>query len=103
MYSVAAYGEMIADEGRMQAYSRALQHAISPASVVVDLGAGTGILSLLACRYGARKVYAVEPSSAIAIAEETAHANGFGDRIQCIQAHSTEIHLPEKADVILDD
>jgi protein arginine N-methyltransferase 1 len=103
VYSIAAFGQMIADEGRMNAYSSALQHAIRPNSIVLDIGAGTGILSLLACQFGARKVYAVEPNSAIGLAEETARANGFADRIEFIQALSTEICLPEKADVIVSD
>src|SRR5947199_9795954 len=103
MYSVAGYGRMIADEGRTRAYSRALRAAICRDSIVLDIGAGTGILSLLACQYGARKVYAVEPSSAIGIAEESARANGFAGRIECIQTLSSEISLPEKADVIVSD
>ena len=94
---------MMSDEVRMRAYSRALQRAVNPDSIVLDIGAGTEILSLLSCQYGARKVYAVEPSSAIVIAEETARANGFADRIQCIQALSTEVSLEEKADVIVSD
>ena len=103
MYSVAGYGRVIADEGRTRAYSRALRAAICRDSIVLDIGAGTGILSLLACQYGARKVYAVEPSSAIGVAQQAAHANGFADRIECIQALSTEIILREKADVIVSD
>src|SRR5439155_14406286 len=103
MYDIAAFGRMIADQGRMGASSRALQRSIAHGSTVLDIGAGKGILSLLACQYGARKVYAVEPSSAIAIAEEAARANGFADRMECIQALSTDIRLPEKADLIVSD
>jgi type I protein arginine methyltransferase len=94
---------MIADEVRMCAYSRALRDAVGPDSIVLDIGAGTGILSLLACQYGARKVYAVEPKGAIAVAEAAARANGFADRIECIQALSTRINLPQRADVIVSD
>ena len=103
MYSIAGYGEMVADQGRSGAYSRALQRAIGPDASVLDIGAGTGILSLFACQYGARKVYAVEPSNAICIAEEIARANGFAERVQCIQALSTQVSLPERADVIVSD
>ena len=104
MYSIAGYGQMIADQCRMRAYSRALLHAISPDSVVLDIGAGTGTLSLIACQYGARKVYAIEPSGAIAVAEEAARANGFAERVHFMQAFSTEVSLlPEKADVIVTD
>lgn len=103
MYSVDDYGQMIADKVRTRAYAQALRRAIEPGSTVLDLGAGTGIFSLLACQYGARKVYAVEAGDAIAIARQIAHANGFADRIEFIQGISTEISLPEKADVIVSD
>ncbi len=94
---------MIADEVRMGAYSRSLQRAIVPGSVVLDIGAGTGILTLLACRYGARRVHAVEPNSAILIAEQAASANGLADRIEFTRGVSGEVTLPERADVIVSD
>ncbi len=55
MYSLADYGDMIADEGRTSVYARALEARITPLSVVLDIGTGPGILALLACRAGARK------------------------------------------------
>jgi protein arginine N-methyltransferase 1 len=94
---------MIADETRTNAYAKALQAVVRSDSVVVDIGAGTGILSLLACRCGARKVYAVEPSDAITVAKEIAHQNGFSDRIEFIQAMSVDVTLPELADVVVSD
>jgi protein arginine N-methyltransferase 1 len=103
MYSIAGYGQMIADELRMTAYANALRHVVRPGSVVLDIGAGTGIFSLLACQLGARKVYAVEPSPAISVLREAAQANGYADRVTCIQNLSTEIDLPEKTDVIVSD
>ena len=103
MYSIADYGAMIADRVRMDAFDRALRRAIRPGSVVADIGTGTGILALLACRAGARRVYAIEPDPAIAVARQIARANGFGDRIEFIEAASTAVTLPEKADVIVAD
>ncbi len=103
MYSIEEYGQMIADPVRMGAYAKALQAAIRPGSAVLDLGAGTGIFSLMACRYGARKVYAIETGDAIAIAQRIAEANGFADRIVFLQGQSTAIKLPEKVDVIVSD
>lgn len=103
MYSIADYGAMIADEVRMGAFVRALRQAITPDAVVVDIGTGTGIFALLACRFGARRVYAIEPDDAIQVAREMAAANGCADRIEFIQALSTQVTLPEQADVIIAD
>jgi protein arginine N-methyltransferase 1 len=102
-YSVADYGAMIVDPVRMDRYVRALERAIKPGAVVVDIGTGTGILALLACRLGARRVYAIEPQDVIQVAREIAAANGCADRIEFIQGLSTAVTLPERADVIVSD
>jgi protein arginine N-methyltransferase 1 len=103
MYSLYAFGRMIADHVRMGAYAGALQRCIKPDSVVVDIGTGTGIFALLACRYGARKVYAIDPNDLIVVARRLARQNGFEDRIEFIHDLSTKVSLPEQADVIVSD
>ena len=103
MYSIADYGAMIADTPRMTAFVGALRQAVRPGAVVIDLGAGTGIFALLACQLGARRVFAIEPDDAIQVAREIAAANGYADRIEFIQGLSTEVTLPEPADVIVAD
>jgi protein arginine N-methyltransferase 1 len=102
-YNLGAYGAMIADTVRMQAYRAALELAIKPGMVVLDLGAGTGIMSLLACKLGAAQVHAVEPSDAIAVARELARANGCADRIEFHQQPSFELALARRADVVVSD
>ncbi len=94
---------MIADTVRTGAYARALRGLIGPSSVVLDIGCGTGVFSLLACQYGARRVYAIEPNDAIVIAQAHAQANGYADRIQFIQDLSTKVSLPERVDVLVSD
>ena len=103
MYNVAAYGGMIADERRFSAYARAVEAKVTPGSLVLDLGAGPGIMALLACRAGASRVYAVEPDNIIDLARLAAAANGCADRVVCIQELSTAIDLPEKVDGIVAD
>src|SRR5215813_2945484 len=103
MYTISMYGFMIADNVRMDAYAEALRRAVNPDSVVLDIGAGTGVFALLACRFGARRVYAIEPAEAIQVAREIAAANGYAGRIEFIQKLSTEVTLPERADVIISD
>jgi protein arginine N-methyltransferase 1 len=103
MYSLHFYGQMIADAVRMDAYAAALRHAVKPDSVVMDLGSGPGVFALLACKLGARRVYAVEPSNVIGLAREAAAANGFADRIEFFENMSTEITLDERAGIIVSD
>ena len=103
MYSLSDYGSMIADRVRMDSYAYALKQAIRPDSVVLDIGAGTGIHALLAAKFGASRVYAVEPNEAIHLARDLAKANGFSDRIEFFQDLSTNITLPEQANIIVSD
>jgi type I protein arginine methyltransferase len=102
-YSVSGYGEMIADAVRMDAYAAALEATVRPGSVVVEIGTGTGMMAMLAARLGARRVYALEPSDAIHLARQAARDSGMADRIEFIQAVSTDVSLPERADVIVSD
>ena len=102
-YSISDYGSMITDKARMKPYVEALRRSVKPDDVVIDLGAGTGIFALLACQFGARKVYAIEPADAIQVAREIAAANGYAGRIEFIQKLSTEVTLPERADVVISD
>ena len=103
MYSLHFYGQMIADAPRMDAYAAALRRVVKPDSVVMDLGCGPGVFALLACKLGARRVYAVEPDNVIGLAREAATANGFADRIEFFEKLSTEITPPEPATVIVSD
>jgi protein arginine N-methyltransferase 1 len=103
MYSVTGFGSMIADRIRTDAYCEALRRTVRPGSVVLDIGTGTGIFAFLACRFGARKVYAVDPGDAIQVAREIAIANQCADQIEFIQELSTEVDLPEGTEVIVSD
>ena len=103
MYRLREYGQMIADLGRTAAYAKALERRVTPDSVVVDIGTGTGIFALLAARLGARKVYAIDPSDAIDYGRRIAAANGLSERIEFIQGFSTDVQLAEQADVIVSD
>src|SRR5688572_6412577 len=102
-YNLHALGRMIRDRIRTDAYARALEQVVRPDSVVLDVGAGSGMFALLAARSGARRVFAVESGDVIELGRELATANGLADRITFIQSLSTRIDLPEPADVIVSD
>jgi type I protein arginine methyltransferase len=102
-YSVSAYGNMINCATRAKAYAAALQATVRVGSSVTDIGAGTGIFSLLACQFGAARVHAVEPNDALLVARASAAANSFADRITFLDGLSTDLALELPADVIVSD
>ena len=95
--------ELLDDPPRLRAYEAALKEIIQPEHVVLDLGAGTGILGMLACRAGARRVYSVDDGGIIQTARAFCRANDLADRMVLIKASSTRVELPERVDVILAD
>jgi len=71
--------------------------------VVLDVGCGTGILSMFAAQAGARKVYAVDASNVAYKAVRNVKANGFERTIEVIKGKVEEIQIPEKVDVIISE
>jgi SAM-dependent methyltransferase len=94
---------MLRDEVRNEAYRRALADAVRPGDVVLDVGAGTGILSLLAARSGAGRVYAVERSATASLAAAIAARNGLTDRIIVLHGDLEHVRLPEPVDLIVSE
>ena len=72
--------------------------------IVLDVGSGTGILSLFAARAGAQHVYGIECSEIINIARKIAAANGYENCITYIEGKAEEIELPvQHVDVIISE
>jgi SAM-dependent methyltransferase len=94
---------LLSDGVRLRAARRALRETVRPGSVVVDLGAGTGILGFLALRAGAGRVYAIERHPIVRLARAVAAENGFGDRIRFVEGDSRRVRLPERADLVVSD
>jgi protein arginine N-methyltransferase 1 len=88
---------------RLDQFAAAIAARIRPGDTVVDLGAGTGILSFLACRAGARRVYAIEGGESLEFARLLAAQNGFADRVEFINKPSTHVVLPERVNAIVGD
>ena len=64
--------------------------------VVLDVGAGSGILSFFAQQCGAKRVYAVEASSIASHASRLVAANKVDDVIKVLSGKIEEIQLPEE-------
>ena len=104
MYAeIEVHRTMICDRVRTDAFRRAIDSVVKPGDIVLDVGAGTGILSLFAARAGAARVYAVERTTVAVLAQELAAANGVAEVVEVIQGDITEIELPERVDVIVSE
>ena len=99
--TISSHARMALDSVRNDAYAHALRWVIGPDSVVLDLGAGTGVFGLMAARMGARRVYLVEPTDVLAVAQEIVNANGLQDVVQCLHGRLEDVVIPEPVDVIV--
>src|SRR5260370_16331608 len=101
MYNLGGYGSMIADRVRVEAYAAALRKSVREGSVVVEIGTGPGIFAVLACQFGAGRVYAIEPGEIIQVAREVAAANGCADKIEFLEELSNLVILPVRPNPLL--
>jgi len=77
---------------------------ISAGDTVVEAGAGTGIIALMAAARGAKKVYAVEINpKTVRVCQEFIKYCGFEDTIEIIEGDATNFELPEDVDVIISE
>jgi protein arginine N-methyltransferase 1 len=71
--------------------------------VVLDIGAGTGVLSMFAAKAGAKQVYAVEFAEIALFATEIVKQNKLDDKITVIKGKLEEIELPSNVDIIISE
>jgi protein arginine N-methyltransferase 1 len=100
---VDEHREYLADAARIAAFRRALGRTIRSGDVVVDIGAGTAILGMLACEAGAARVYSIDDGGIVELARELVRANQFENRLTVVKGLSTRISLPERAHVVVAD
>lgn len=94
---------MLYDEERVAKYSAAIKQVIKKGDVVADIGTGTGLLAFLCLKAGAKRVHAIERSSAIDWAKRIADKNGLSDRIIFHKQDSRDCDLPEKVNVVVSE
>lgn len=108
----SAYADMLHDYDRNRRYHEAIRYVISSMKSagrevhVLDIGTGTGLLSMMAVLAGADTVIACEAFEPVAqCAEKIIKANGMGDKIKVIHKRSTELavgeDMPRKANVLV--
>lgn len=90
---MAIHALMLRDKPRCAAYAAALRGADLEGKAVLDVGAGTGLLSVLAAKAGARAVYAIEASGLAAAIQAAADANGVGDRVHVLHCRAEDAEV----------
>ncbi|KAG7473683.1 hypothetical protein MATL_G00098450 [Megalops atlanticus] len=103
-YSI--HEEMLKDKVRTESYKdfMYLNPDVFKDKVVLDVGCGTGILSMFAARSGARKVIGVDQSEIIYQAMDIVRSNNFQETITLIKGRIEEVDLPvEKVDIIISE
>ncbi|KAL1110384.1 hypothetical protein AAG570_007915 [Ranatra chinensis] len=97
---------MLKDEYRLNAYKSAISRnkPLFKDKIVLDIGAGTGILSIFCAKAGARKVFAVEANLKMAeICQKVIDDNNLKRIIKVYQGEIENIKLPQKVDIIISE
>ncbi|MBN3298187.1 ANM7 methyltransferase, partial [Amia calva] len=102
----SSYADMLHDKDRNEKYYLGIRAAVARVksrgqqAVVLDIGTGTGLLSMMAVSAGADYCYAVEVFKPMAeAATRIVEKNGFSDRIKIINKHSTEVTVGPEGDM----
>jgi len=97
--------DMLEDNHRTGSYYNACLH--NPKSfegkVVLDVGAGSGILSIFAAKAGAKQVFAVEATDMAVRARKICEAQGLGHIITVLQGTVETVQLPCQVDIIISE
>ncbi|NXG10222.1 ANM7 methyltransferase, partial [Sakesphorus luctuosus] len=100
------YADMLHDKDRNVKYYQGIRAAVSRVkergekAIVLDIGTGTGLLSMMAASAGADFCYAIEVFKPMAkAAVKIVEKNGFADKIKVISKHSTEVTVGPDGDM----
>ncbi|KAI9912700.1 hypothetical protein PsorP6_005359 [Peronosclerospora sorghi] len=103
---VSIHREMITDRVRTDGYRNAIlnNREMFHGKVVLDVGCGTGILSMFAAQAGAAKVIGIDRSEMGDVARDIVAANGFSDVITILRGKVEDMELPvHKVDIIVSE
>lgn len=98
--------QMLKDKARTEAYRDFVYENkdIFKNKVVLDVGCGTGILSMFAAKAGAKQVFSVDNSGIIEKAKLNIQENGLDHIITCVRGKVEEIELPvQQVDIIISE
>ncbi|XP_032892021.1 protein arginine N-methyltransferase 7 [Amblyraja radiata] len=102
----SSYADMLHDKDRNEKYYSGIRAAVrrvkerGQRAIVLDIGTGTGLLSMMAARAGADLCFAVEVFKPMAdVAVKIVDRNGYSGKIKVINKHSTEVTVGPDGDM----
>ncbi|XP_029378432.1 protein arginine N-methyltransferase 7 [Echeneis naucrates] len=102
----SCYADMLHDHDRNKKYYQGIRAAVARVKacgkkvIILDIGTGTGLLSMMAVTAGADFCYAVEVFKPMAeAAQRIVEKNGFSDKIKIINKHSTDVTVGQDGDM----
>jgi protein arginine N-methyltransferase 1 len=97
--------QMLMDHVRMRAYHGAIMQNkhLFEGKTILDVGTGSGVLSIWAAQAGAAKVYAVEYTDMASHARNLVEKNGLSEVIEVIQSSVEDLELPCKVDIVISE
>ena len=103
---LSIHEDMLSDKIRTLGYREAIDgnaHLFKD-KIVLDVGCGTGILSMIAAKAGAKHVIGVDASGIIEHAKRIVSDNGLTEKITLLRGTMESVKLPfEKVDIILSE
>lgn len=103
---VGIHYEMLTDRVRTEAYRNAILNNahLYKDKIVLDVGCGTGILSMFAAQAGAAQVIGIDCSEFGHIAQQIVEANGFASKINILKGRVEDVKLPvDHVDIIISE
>lgn len=97
--------EMLSDRIRTESYLNAIKKnkEVFKDKVVLDIGCGTGVLSIFAAQAGAKKVYGLDFAEIADYAKKIVKDNHLEDKVEIIKAKVEDAEINEKVDIIISE
>lgn len=94
---------MVLDRARTDAFAAGIKEVVRQGDRVIDVGAGSGLLAMLAAKAGASTVYGLERAAIAQVARTLAKRNGLENVVEILHENASQFESTEKVDLIVSE